>query len=287
MTSALSRVLVDVLIKIGPVRVAVSGGVDSLTLMAFAHDVVDARAVHAVSPAVPPAATARVRELAVRLGWSLDVIDAGEIDDDEYLANPVDRCRVCKSHLYDALHALHALHRVDAAPSTGAFTVVSGTNVDDLGDYRPGLDAARERGVRHPFVEAGLDKRAVRALAHELGLHDVAELPAQPCLSSRIETGIRIDAPMLAMVNAVEDSVRERLGASVVVRCRVRAGASLASLVSRHVVIELDERALAALDASERAALVDAAVPLLRGAGVVDRAVLAPYRMGSAFLRVL
>ena len=267
-----ARVLRD----IGPVAVAVSGGVDSLTLMAVAHDVVSARAVHATSPAVPAAATARVREIAARFSWHLTVIDADETTDEAYLANPVDRCRVCKSHLYDALAAVVAAGERDRGGAT--MCVVSGTNVDDLGDYRPGLEAARARGVRHPFVEAGIDKAAVRALARAVSLDDVAELPAQPCLSSRIETGIRIDAEKLAMVNDVEDAVRARLGPSIVVRCRVRKGG---------VVIEIDERVLGALDDANRGALVDASAPLLRHAGFVGGAVLAPYRMGSAFLRVL
>ena len=102
--------------------------------------------LHAVSPAVPPHATARVRAHAERHGWALTVADAGEFDDPRYRANPVDRCYFCKSNLYDRIR------------SVTEGTVASGTNLDDLGDYRPGLKAAAERGVVHPFVEAGIDK---------------------------------------------------------------------------------------------------------------------------------
>ena len=111
---------------------------------------------------------------------------------------------------------------------------MSGTNLDDLGDYRPGLEAARDHQVRHPFVEAEIDKRTVRALAAELGLGVLSELPSAPCLSSRVETGIRIEAAVLAMVHEAEKLVGARLSPKTV-RCRVRGNA---------VVIELDEGAL-------------------------------------------
>lgn len=254
----LARVLADMPALV----VAVSGGVDSLALMAFAHrhHTRDVEAVHAVSPAVPPTSTARVRTIALERGWQLRIVDAGETSDDEYLANPVDRCRVCKSHLYDSLGAI-------AASTTGAL-VVSGTNLDDLDDYRPGLQAAAARGVRHPFVDARINKRDVRELARALDLGDVADLPAQPCLASRVETGIRIDSQMLHMIDDVENAARARLGAQVTVRCRVRA---------QGTVIEIDEHVLARLDDTTRAAL----------RSLAPRASLAPYRMGSAFLRVL
>lgn len=268
--------------------VAVSGGVDSLTLMAFAHAALGAtglaaaaprrprvRALHAVSAAVPPAATARVQSLATAHSWHLTLIDAGETRDEEYLRNPADRCRVCKSHLYDAMR--------DATQETtqtlGHGTVLlSGTNLDDLDDHRPGLEAARERGVRHPFVEAGMDKRAVRALARRLGLDDVAELPAQPCLASRVETGLRIRPELLSLVNTLEDAVRASVGAAATVRCRVRAAG---------VVVELDAAALEGLDDHVRSHILDQARDTARHAGIAGDVALAPYRMGSAFLRVL
>src|SRR6185436_2376939 len=100
--------------------------------------------------------------------------------------------------------------------------VVAGTNLDDLAEYRPGLDAAKNHGVRHPFVEVGIDKATVRAIARHLGLGTIAELPAAPCLSSRIETGIAIDPDMLKLVHAAELLVSKSL-APRTVRCRVRA----------------------------------------------------------------
>jgi uncharacterized protein len=260
-----------VLNDIGPVVIAVSGGVDSLTLMAFAHELGVADGLHAVSPAVPALSTQRVRDLAEARGWRVRYVDAGETSDERYLANPVDRCHVCKSHLYDAIGVVT---RAVAGDNGAARAIASGTNVDDLGDYRPGLDAARERGVRHPFVDAGFTKADVRVLARALGLGDVAELPAQPCLSSRVETGVRIDAKLLALVNDVEDAVRARLGPHTTVRCRVRHGGRF--------IVELDAHVLASLADRDRDDVISAASA--RGAADVA---LATYKMGSAFLRVL
>ena len=92
-------------------------------------------------------------------------------------------------------------------------SVASGANLDDLGDYRPGLLAAKEMQVVHPLIDAGINKSSVRAIAGVLGLSSVAQLPAQPCLSSRIETGIAINADDLVFVNKVETVIRSRLGA--------------------------------------------------------------------------
>ena len=256
--------LESVLSAMGEVAVAVSGGVDSLTLAAFAHRIPGQRCVmyHAVSPAVPNEATQRTQALAEREGWALQVIDAGEFDNADYMRNPVNRCFFCKASLYGSIR-----------PHTAA-QIVSGTNLDDLGEYRPGLLAAREHGVRHPFVEAGLRKIDVRALARQLGLGGVAELPASPCLSSRVETGIAIDAAVLALVHTTEQLVAHAIQPKTV-RCRVRAAG---------VVVELDAETLERLDGRGQDAL-RTRVRDLFAAGGHDRLVtLEPYRVGSAFL---
>lgn len=260
---ALER-LQEVLLGIGPVAVAVSGGVDSLTLATVAQRTLPDSVVmfHAISPAVPRQATDRVQRLATQQGWKLSIVDAGEFDDANYRSNPVNRCFYCKTNLYGALR-----------PHTSS-QIVAGTNLDDLGEYRPGLDAAKNHGVRHPYVEAGIDKKTVRAIAGHLGLGAIAELPSAPCLASRVETGIAIDPEMLKLVNAAELSLTRTL-APRTVRCRVRAGG---------VVIELDEQKLAALDTHARERIKAEVGRLFSDGGFEYGVSLAPYRTGSAFL---
>ncbi len=263
MTTAIERIE-GVLKAIGPVTVAVSGGVDSMTLAALAHARAPGatRMAHAVSPAVPAAATARVRRRAAADGWDLRIVDAGEFQDPDYLRNPANRCYFCKTNLYRTIRP------------RGRSTVVSGANLDDLGDYRPGLDAAREWRVRHPYVEASVDKAAVRQIAHGLGLEDVADLPSSPCLSSRVETGIAIEGDVLGAIDAAERYVRRRLGAATV-RCRVRADS---------IAVELDAAAHRGLTADERARLAPAVAAMFDRAGRAAAVRFEPYRRGSAFL---
>lgn len=246
--------------RYGRVAVAVSGGIDSLTLSALAHARLGSRAqmFHSLTASVPQEATARTRRLALERGWDLHVVDAGEFAREDYLANPANRCFYCKQSLYAEL-----------ARRTAA-QLVSGANTGDLADYRPGLDAAREAGARHPFIDAGVDKATIRAIAREVGLGGLAELPSSPCLSSRVETGIRIAAPMLARIDEAETAIRARVRARDV-RCRVRATG---------VVIELDREALAALTSPAREAIA-AEVARLFG----SRPAFEAYRTGSAFLR--
>jgi uncharacterized protein len=265
--------LVAVLDRLGDaVVVAVSGGVDSLTLATLAHrrladGVGGVTMAHAVSPAVPPEATARVRDRARQEGWRIEVIEAGEFADPAYLENPANRCFFCKANLYGTIRA-----RIPGSQ------IVSGANLDDLGEYRPGLDAAHRHGVRHPFVEAGIDKATIRSLAREEGLGNLAELPASPCLSSRVETGIRIEPGTLRFIHAVERLVVSAL-APETVRCRVRASG---------IVVELDPASLARLS-SEAAAALRSRIAEKAPAGVADRSpvvvAFAVYRTGSAFLR--
>lgn len=222
----------------GSLSIAVSGGVDSMTLACFAHRTMPGRVhmVHAVSPAVPPAATERVRALAATEGWKLTIIDAGEFADQRYRQNPVNRCYFCKFNLYSEIGRV--------VPGQ----IASGTNLDDLDDFRPGLKAAREQDVVHPFVTAGFTKNDVRRLAAELGLGDIAELPAQPCLSSRVETGIFINADDLAFVDRIETRAAEVIARKAVVRCRItRAGVH----VEVDGISDAERRMIAEMAASE------------------------------------
>ncbi len=246
--------------------IAVSGGVDSITLAAVASDVLGRKAllVHAESPAVPPEATARVRAYASQAGWQLTVVTAGEFNDDRYRENPVNRCYYCKANLYQRLGEVW----------TGP--IASGANLDDLGDYRPGLLAASERQVVHPLIECNIDKAMVRKIAAHLQMHDVAELPAQPCLSSRVETGITIKAADLLFVHRVEQFLANTLGAGDF-RCRVTA---------KGIRIEVPER-ISREHVEHNTTLWQQTAQDLEAMILADERVLAGiggYQRGSAFL---
>jgi pyridinium-3,5-biscarboxylic acid mononucleotide sulfurtransferase len=249
-------VLESVLAELPGLAIAVSGGVDSMTLAHAAHraGVSGLRVIHALSPAVPAEATARVRDHANRHSWRLQEVDAGEFGDADYRANPVNRCYFCKNNLYGRIAGL----------TEGP--IASGTNLDDLGDFRPGLQAAAEHRVRHPFVEARMDKAAVRTLAHAFGLEDIAELPAQPCLSSRIETGIPISADDLGFVARMEQALSPLAPPGTDLRCRV---------THTGIVVEAGDPTAAMRQAASELCRL-AARPLLG---------FRPYRRGSAFLR--
>jgi pyridinium-3,5-biscarboxylic acid mononucleotide sulfurtransferase len=256
--------LTTALRRLEDVAVAVSGGVDSMTLAVVAHrdPVVQAEMFHAVSPAVPPEATERVRRYAALEGWKLRVIDAHEFRDADYLRNPVTRCFHCKSNLYSTIDSVTHAH------------IVSGTNTDDLGDFRPGLAAASALDVHHPYVEAGIDKDRVRRIARTLGLDDLAELPAAPCLSSRIETGLPIEPSVLNLVHEVERDLTDTI-APKAVRCRVRAG---------RVVVEIDEATLHGLSPFDQQRIIGDVAQRWRRRGNPRPVELAPYRRGSAFV---
>jgi uncharacterized protein len=259
------QILQDVLNEIGRAAIAVSGGVDSMTLAIVAGRLPgnEIEVFHALSPAVPADASVRVRQHAEQEAWRLHEINAGEFDDPKYRDNPVNRCFYCKSNLYGTI----ASHTTE--------TVLSGTNLDDLGDYRPGLEAAHRYSVRHPFVEAEIDKDTVRAIARHLALDDLAELPAAPCLSSRVETGLRIEGNQLTLIDAVEKFIRRRLGADTV-RCRIRR---------KEVIIELGEEELEALSEKDCGELRTVISAMFEADGIAKPLDFRPYRMGSAFLR--
>ena len=257
--------LVALLDEAGAAAIAVSGGVDSMTLahLAQRHSGSPATMFHAVSPAVPPHATARVRDHADRYGWRLDVVGAGEFDDPDYLRNPLNRCYFCKTNLYARIRA--------AAPADAV--IYSGANLDDLGDFRPGLGAAAEHGVRHPFVDAEIDKAAIRRIAAALGLDDLAELPAQPCLASRVETGLPIDPDALALIDRVERDLSAALGPGDI-RCRMTHEGFRLEVPPQLAEPDGDAAAQSA---------IESAAAQIRAAGRRYIGVTA-YRRGSAFL---
>src|SRR5258705_12927874 len=164
--------------SIGSALVAYSGGVDSALLLALAVEALGDRAVAftAISPAVALDELEGARAVARRLGARHVERKSAELEDPRYAANPVNRCYYCKTELYTLALAEAAALRLEA--------VVSGTNADELADYRPGLQAAAEHQIVQPLAEAGLTKDEIRALSREMDL-PTWDKPQQPCLSSR------------------------------------------------------------------------------------------------------
>jgi uncharacterized protein len=198
-------------------RIACSGGIDSLLLAYFLslhNSGGQSIVVHAMGPAVPADATERVKRYAARFDWELQLINADEFGDEFYRRNDSHRCFHCKNRLYSAINSMKLWN-------TGfGFEVVSGTNLDDLDEYRPGLAAAKEWKVRHPFLEASLRKADIRILANHFGLPDW-NLPASPCLASRLYTGTEVTLARLSAVELSEGLIRSRRGIEIV-RCRLR-----------------------------------------------------------------
>ena len=200
------------------VVVAYSGGVDSSFLASVAHDTLgaDALAVTAVSPSLARRELDAATRLAAERGWNHRIVGTHEVAREEYARNDGDRCYWCKTELFEVLGPV--AEELDAQ-------MVVGTNVDDLGDYRPGLIAADEKNVMAPLVDARLTKSEIRALSDDAGL-PTADKPASPCLASRFAYGVRVTPEGLRRIDAAEEFVRS-LGFEIF---RVRDHGDLARL---------------------------------------------------------
>jgi uncharacterized protein len=185
----------------GSVIIAYSGGADSAFLAAVANEVLGERAlaVTANSPSLAPSELRDAIALAQRLGLHHRVIETQEMERPEYVANGPARCYFCKDELYTHLQRI--------AADEGYSWVACGTNADDLGDFRPGIKAAREHGVRSPLVEVGMTKADIRELSKEMGL-PTWDKPAQPCLSSRIPYGTPVSLEALDRIGQAEEFLR-------------------------------------------------------------------------------
>jgi len=208
--------LEDVLTSLERVVVAYSGGVDSALLAVAASRTLgpDAVAVTAVSPSLSRRERRGASDLARRLGFVHQEVRTAELERERYVRNGPDRCFWCKTELFEVLAPLASARNA---------VIAVGTNVDDLGDHRPGIAAGRANGVATPLVDAGLTKAEVRQLAASWGV-PVADKPASPCLASRFAYGVRVTEEGLRRIDDAEEALRS-LGFDVL---RVRDHGDLA-----------------------------------------------------------
>lgn len=206
--------------------VAYSGGIDSTLVVKVAFDVLGDRAlaVTAVSPSLLPEDLEDACIQAETIGVAHELVETHELENPNYAANPANRCYFCKSELHDTLKPL--------AWKRGYAYVIDGVNADDLQDYRPGIQAAKERGARSPLAEVGITKLEVREIAKHLGL-SCWDKPAQPCLSSRFPYGEEITQAKLHRVGRAEAYLR-KLGLKTL-RVRSEGDTARIELLPEHI----------------------------------------------------
>ncbi|HUU84179.1 MAG TPA: ATP-dependent sacrificial sulfur transferase LarE [Phycisphaerae bacterium] len=222
----------EIIRSLGRVAVAFSAGVDSTLVLRVAVDVLGPENVIAVtgrSGSLAQAEFEAAQVLASEIGAELVVLDTREIENDNYAANPENRCYYCKTTLYTAMR--------DYIAGRGITAIINGINADDYDDWRPGIQAAGEQAVRCPVAEAGLTKADIRELSRRLGL-ETYDKPASPCLASRVQYGERITPEKLQRIESCE-AFLHKMGLR---ECRVRHHYNLARIeVPADRVAELAE----------------------------------------------
>jgi pyridinium-3,5-biscarboxylic acid mononucleotide sulfurtransferase len=245
--AAKESALADWLRARGRVAIGFSGGVDSAYLAVLARRVLgadNALAIIGRSASYPAEQWATARRVADSFDVQVLELDTDEMNDPRYAANPANRCYFCKTELWGKL--------VPAAAERGFSTVIDGTNADDVGGYRPGMQAAHENEVASPLAEVGFSKQEIRARSRALGL-PTWQQPASPCLSSRLPYGTSVTPERLRLIERAESAVRE-LGVTGDLRVRYHDDVARVELAPAELTTWLDPRRAEALRAAITAA---------------------------------